>query len=106
MALKDGVRKAGGVILEPIMNVEVVVPEEYLGDTMGDLSSRRGKIIGMNARSGAQVIDAHVPLASMFGYATDLRSMTQGRGIFTMLLAYYEPAPKNVADEIIEKSKA
>ncbi len=106
MALKDGVRKAGGVILEPIMNVEVVVPEEYLGDTMGDLSSRRGKIIGMNARSGAQVIDAHVPLASMFGYATDLRSMTQGRGIFTMLLAYYEPAPKNVADEIIEKSKS
>ena len=106
MALKDGVRKAGGVILEPIMNVEVVVPEEYLGDTMGDLSSRRGKIIGMNARAGAQVIDAHVPLASMFGYATDLRSMTQGRGIFTMLLAYYEPAPKNVADEIIEKSKA
>jgi elongation factor G len=106
MALKDGVRKAGGVILEPIMNVEVVVPEEYLGDTMGDLSSRRGKIIGMNARAGAQVIDAHVPLASMFGYATDLRSMTQGRGIFTMLLAYYEPAPKNVADEIIEKSKS
>ena len=106
MALKDGVRKASGVILEPIMNVEVVVPEEYLGDTMGDLSSRRGKIIGMNARGGAQVIDAHVPLSSMFGYATDLRSMTQGRGIFTMLLAYYEPAPKNVADEIIEKSKA
>jgi len=106
MALKDGVKKASGVILEPIMNVEVVVPEEYLGDTMGDLSSRRGKIIGMNARGGAQVIDAHVPLSSMFGYATDLRSMTQGRGIFTMLLAYYEPAPKNVADEIIEKSKA
>lgn len=106
MALKDGVRKASGVILEPIMNVEVVVPEEYLGDTMGDLSSRRGKIIGMNARGGAQVIDAHVPLSAMFGYATDLRSMTQGRGIFTMLLAYYEPAPKNVADEIIEKSKA
>lgn len=106
MALKDGVKKGSGVILEPIMNVEVVVPEEYLGDTMGDLSSRRGKIIGMNARSGAQVIDAHVPLASMFGYATDLRSMTQGRGIFTMILAYYEPAPKNVADEIIEKSKA
>ncbi len=106
MALKDGVRKASGVILEPIMNVEVVVPEEYLGDTMGDLSSRRGKIIGMNARAGAQVIDAHVPLSSMFGYATDLRSMTQGRGIFTMLLAYYEPAPKNVADEIIEKSKS
>jgi len=106
MALKEGVRKAHGAILEPIMNVEAVVPEEYLGDTMGDLSSRRGKIIGMNARGGAQVIDAHVPLAAMFGYATDLRSMTQGRGIFTMLLAYYEPAPKNVADEIIEKSKA
>ncbi len=106
MALKEGVRKAQGAILEPIMNVEAVVPEEYLGDTMGDLSSRRGKIIGMNARGGAQVIDAHVPLAAMFGYATDLRSMTQGRGIFTMLLAYYEPAPKNVADEIIEKSKA
>ncbi|MCL5259824.1 MAG: elongation factor G [Nitrospirae bacterium] len=106
MAVKDGVRKAKATILEPIMKVEVIVPEEYLGDTMGDLNSRRGKILGMHNRSGAQVIDALVPLAGMFGYATDLRSMTQGRGLFSMLFNSYEQVPKVVADEIIAKANA
>ena len=106
MAVKDGVKKAKATILEPIMKVEVIVPEEYLGDTMGDLNSRRGKILGMHNRSGAQVIDALVPLAGMFGYATDLRSMTQGRGLFSMLFNSYEQVPKVVADEIIAKANA
>uniref|UniRef100_A0A7C3LS05 Elongation factor G n=1 Tax=Leptospirillum ferriphilum TaxID=178606 RepID=A0A7C3LS05_9BACT len=106
MAIKDGVRKAKATILEPIMKVEVIVPEEYLGDTMGDLNSRRGRILGMHNRSGAQVIEALVPLAGMFGYATDLRSMTQGRGLFTMLFHAYEQVPKVVGDEIIAKANA
>ena len=106
MAVKDGVKKAKATILEPIMKVEVIVPEEYLGDTMGDLNSRRGKILGMHNRSGAQVIEALVPLAGMFGYATDLRSMTQGRGLFSMLFNSYEQVPKVVADEIIAKANA
>ena len=106
MAIKDGVKKAKATILEPIMKVEVIVPEEYLGDTMGDLNSRRGKILGMHNRSGAQVIEALVPLAGMFGYATDLRSMTQGRGLFTMLFHAYEQVPKVVGDEIIAKANA
>ncbi len=106
MAVKDGVRKAKATILEPVMKVEVIVPEEYLGDTMGDLNSRRGKILGMHNRSGAQVIEALVPLAGMFGYATDLRSMTQGRGLFSMLFNSYEQVPKVVGDEIIAKANA
>ena len=106
MAIKDGVKKAKPSILEPIMKVEVIVPEEYLGDTMGDLNSRRGKILGMHNRSGAQVIEALVPLAGMFGYATDLRSMTQGRGLFTMLFHAYEQVPKVVGDEIIAKANS
>jgi elongation factor G len=106
MAVKDGVKKAKPNILEPIMKVEVIVPEEYLGDTIGDLNSRRGKILGMHNRAGAQVIDAHVPLAGMFGYATDLRSMTQGRGLFSMLFHAYEQVPKVVGDEIIAKANA
>ena len=106
MAIKDGVRKSKPNILEPIMKVEVIVPEEYLGDTMGDLNSRRGKILGMHNRSGAQVIEALVPLAGMFGYATDLRSMTQGRGLFTMLFNAYEQVPKVVGDEIIAKANS
>lgn len=104
MAIKEGVKKAKPVILEPVMKVEVIVPDEYMGDVMGDLNSRRGKILGMHERSGAQVIDAHVPLAGMFGYATDLRSMTQGRGLFTMLFSSYEQTPKIVADEIMAKA--
>ena len=90
MAFKDGCRKADPVLLEPIMKVDIVIPEVYMGDVMGDLTSRRGKIEGMIERSGAQVITAKVPLASMFGYATELRSRTQGRGIFTMQFSHYE----------------
>jgi elongation factor G len=104
MAIKEGVKKSKPIILEPVMKVEVIVPDEYMGDVMGDLNSRRGKILGMHERSGAQVIDAHVPLAGMFGYATDLRSMTQGRGLFTMIFSSYEPTPKDVADEIMAKA--
>jgi elongation factor G len=104
MAFKDGAKKAKPIILEPIMEVEVVTPEEYLGDVMGDLNSRRGKIEGFSARKDAQVINAHVPLAEMFGYATILRSMTQGRAIYTMQFDNYQEVPKSVAEEIAEKS--
>ena len=103
MAFQEGAKKAGPVLLEPIMAVEVVTPEEYLGDVMGDLNARRGKIDGLNPRKDAQVIKASVPLAEMFGYATQMRSMTQGRALYTMQFAYYEPVPRSIADEIIEK---
>jgi elongation factor G len=103
MAFKEGARKADPVILEPIMEVEVVTPEEYMGDVMGDLSSRRGKIEGMTPRKDAQVIRAAVPLSEMFGYSTSLRSMTQGRAIYTMELSHYDDTPRSVADQIIEK---
>lgn len=106
MGFKEGARKASPVLLEPIMAVEVVTPEEYLGDVMGDLSSRRGHIEGMAQRAGAQVIKAKVPLSEMFGYSTDLRSMTQGRANYAMEFHDYAEVPKNVADEIIEKSGA
>src|SRR5690606_33149567 len=98
---KDGCRKADPVLLEPIMKVDIVVPEVYLGDVMGDLNSRRGKIEGIAERSGAQVITARVPLANMFGYATDLRSKTQGRGVFTMQFSHYEEVPKNIQDSVL-----
>ena len=104
IAFKEGARKAKPVLLEPLMDVEVVTPEEYLGDVMGDLNSRRGKIEGFSARKDAQVIKATVPLAEMFGYATILRSMTQGRAIFTMQFLRYTEVPKSIADEIAEKS--
>ncbi len=104
MAFKDGAKKAKPIILEPIMEVEVVTPEEYLGDVMGDLNSRRGKIEGFSARKDAQVIKVHVPLSEMFGYATILRSMTQGRAIYTMELDNYQEVPKSIAEEIAEKS--
>jgi elongation factor G len=103
MAFKEAARKADPVILEPIMEVEVVTPEEYMGDVMGDLSSRRGKIEGMTPRKDAQVIRAAVPLSEMFGYSTSLRSMTQGRAIYTMELSHYDETPRSVADQIIEK---
>jgi len=103
MGFKDGAKKAAPVILEPIMAVEVVVPEEYMGDVMGDLNSRRGKVLGMDSRGGAQVINAEVPLSNMFGYATDLRSSTQGRATYTMTFHHYEPVPKTIADEIIAR---
>ena len=104
IAFKDGAKKAKPILLEPIMSVEVVTPEEYLGDVMGDLNSRRGKIEGFSARKDAQVIKAHVPLAEMFGYATILRSMTQGRAIYTMQFLHYQEVPKTIAEEISEKS--
>ena len=103
MAFKEAARKADPVILEPIMEVEVVTPEEYMGDVMGDLSSRRGKIEGMSPRKDAQVIRAAVPLSEMFGYSTALRSMTQGRAIYSMELSHYDETPRSVADQIIEK---
>ena len=105
MAFKDAARKAGPIILEPIMAVEVVTPEEYLGDVMGDLNSRRGKIEGMNPRKDAQVVKAMVPLSEMFGYATQVRSMTQGRALYTMQFSHYEQTPKSISDQIIEKVK-
>lgn len=105
MAFKEAARKANPVILEPIMDVEVITPEDYMGDVMGDLSSRRGKIEGMTARSDAQVIKASVPLSEMFGYATVLRSMTQGRAIYSMQFSRYEEAPKAIQEQIIEASK-
>ena len=102
MALKAGVRKADPAILEPIMDVEVVTPDDYLGDVMGDLSSRRGKIGGMTQRAGAQVIGASVPLGEMFGYSTTLRSLSQGRAVYSMQFSHYSGVPKSKAEEIIE----
>ena len=104
MAFKAGAKKAKPILLEPIMDVEVVTPEEYLGDVMGDLNSRRGKIEGFSARKDAQVIKAIVPLSEMFGYATILRSMTQGRAIYSMQFLHYSEVPKSIAEEIAEKS--
>jgi elongation factor G len=105
MALKAGAHKAGAVLLEPIMKVEVTVPEEYMGDIMGDINSRRGRVEGMEARAGAQVIRGYVPLSEMFGYSTSLRSRTQGRGVYSMEFSSYEEVPKNIAQEIIAKNK-
>ena len=104
MAYQEGAKKAGPILMEPIMDVEVVTPEDYAGDVMGDLSRRRGKIQQMEERGGAKVIRAHVPLSEMFGYATQVRSMSQGRASYTMQFLAYEPAPKNVAEEVIAKS--
>ncbi|MFT8318403.1 MAG: elongation factor G [Sporolactobacillus sp.] len=104
MALKSAKNVCAPVILEPIMKVEVSMPEEYLGDIMGDITSRRGRVDGMEARAGAQVVSAHVPLSEMFGYATTLRSSTQGRGTFTMQFDHYEQVPKSVSEEIIKKA--
>ncbi len=103
MALKDALQKAEPILLEPIMSVEVVVPEEYLGDVIGDLNSRRGKVTGILPRKDAQVIEGYVPLSTMFGYATDLRSLTQGRAVYTMQFDHYDVIPSNIANEIIEK---
>jgi elongation factor G len=103
MAIKEAAKRAGAIILEPIMKVEVVSPDQYMGDVLGDLSSRRGRIGGMNQRGEAQVIDAQVPLSEMFGYSTKLRSMTQGRAVYSMEFAHYEEVPKSKAEEIINK---
>lgn len=105
MAFKDGARKANPILLEPIMNLEVIVPEEYMGDVIGDINSRRGKIQGVRPRSNAQVITGEVPLSEMFGYATDLRSLTQGRAVFTLQFARYEEVPRNISEQIVAKVK-
>ena len=105
MALKNAVSKCNPVLLEPMMKVEVVIPEEYMGDIMGDITSRRGRVEGMEARGNAQVVRAMVPLSEMFGYATALRSNTQGRGTFTMHMDHYEEVPKSISEEIIKKNK-
>ncbi len=105
MALKNAVSKVNPALLEPVMKVEVVIPEEYLGDIMGDITSRRGRVEGMEARGNAQVVRAMVPLAEMFGYATSLRSNTQGRGTFSMVFDHYEEVPKSISEEIIKKNK-
>jgi elongation factor G len=105
MAFKDGVKRAKPVLLEPIMSIEVIVPEEYMGEVIGNLNSRRGRIQGMGRRSNAQVITGEVPLSEMFGYATDLRSLTQGRAIFTLQFAHYEEVPRNIAEQIVAKVK-
>ncbi len=105
MAIQDGVIKASPVLLEPMMKVEVEVPEDFLGDVMGDLNSRRGQIEGMGSEAGTAKVTAKVPLAEMFGYATDIRSKTQGRGIFSMEFSHYDEVPRNVAEAIIAKSK-
>ncbi len=105
MAFKEAMRKGGACLLEPYMKVEVVVPEDYLGDVMGDLNSRRGKLEGMEAVDGAQIIRAYVPLSEMFGYATDLRSKSQGRGNYTMLFDHFEQVPNSIAEKIMEGKK-
>jgi elongation factor G len=103
MVFKEAARKAGPVLLEPIMGVEVVTPEEYMGDVMGDLSSRRGRIEGMEARGSSQVVRAQVPLSDMFGYSTDLRSKTQGRATYTMQFHSYQQVPESISKEIIAR---
>ncbi len=104
MCFKDGMKKGGQVLLEPIMDVEVVVPEQFMGDVIGDLSSRRGKVLGMEARAGFQVVTSTVPLANMFGYSTDLRSATQGRASYSMQFSFYEPVPTSVLETITAKA--
>jgi elongation factor G len=106
MGLKDAAKKAGLGLNEPVMKLEVTTPEEYLGDVMGDISSRRGKVQSMDSRPGVQVVTANVPLASMFGYAGDLRSATQGRATFSMEFSHYEPVPEALAEDVIKKAKA
>ncbi len=106
MAAKDGMQKAQPTLLEPIMKVEVVMPEEFMGEILGDLSSRRGQILGMEGRATMQVVRAYVPLGNMFGYATDLRSKTQGRAVYSMEFHHYQEVPKSIADEIVAKSRA
>lgn len=105
MGFKEGVKRGAPVLLEPVMAVEVVVPEEYMGDVIGDLTSRRGKVLGLESRSGAQVVNTHVPLSEMFGYSTILRSLTQGRATYTMVFSHYDQVPKNIADEVTAKVK-
>ena len=101
MAFKEGCKQGKSVLLEPIMKVEVTVPEEYMGDVIGDINSRRGRMEGMEARGGNQIVRGFIPLSEMFGYATDLRSKTQGRGTYSMEPSHYEEVPKSVLDNIV-----
>lgn len=101
MGVRDAISNAGPQLLEPVMKVEIITPEEYMGDVIGDINGRRGRVEGMESRNGAQVINAYVPLGKMFGYATDLRSNTQGRAVYSMQFDHYEPVPKSIAEEII-----
>ena len=103
MAIREVMNKGAAAILEPVMRVEVVTPEQYMGDVIGNLNSRRGQIQGMQPRGNAQVINAHVPLSEMFGYATDLRSLSQGRATFTMFLDHYAQVPKSIQDDLVKK---
>ena len=103
MAFRDAARRAAPVLLEPVMRVEVVVPDVYMGDIIADLNGRRGKVSSMEARSGAQIVNARVPLAAMFGYATELRSRTQGRATYSMHFDCYEPGPRVVSEEIVAR---
>ena len=100
LAIKDAMRKAGPILLEPVMDVEVVTPDDYLGEVMGDLNGRRGRVQSMEARAGALVVRAQVPLSEMFGYATELRSRTQGRASFSMQLDHYERVPLTITEEL------
>ena len=101
LCFKEAMKKAEPVLLEPIMRVEVTMPEEYMGDVIGDINSRRGRISGMDEIGGGRMVTGFVPLSEMFGYATDLRSKTQGRGNYSMFFEKYEPVPKNVADKVL-----
>ena len=103
MAVKEACSKAKMMLLEPIMSLEIVTPDDYMGDVMGDISSRRGKVQGMENRATVQIVRAEVPLANMFGYATDLRSMSQGRATYTMQFSRYAQVPQGIAKEIMEK---
>ena len=100
MAFKDAMKKSDPALLEPIMKVEITIPEEYMGDVMGDVSSRRGRIEGMDDQNGAKVVHAYIPLAEMFGYSTDLRSTTQGRGTYNMEVHHYEAVPKTIQEKV------
>jgi elongation factor G len=104
MAFREGAKRAKAYLMEPVFDVEVVVPEEYMGDVMGDLNSRRGHIVGIVNRPDAQVINATVPLSEMFGYATKLRSVTQGRAIYSMEFSKFEEVPQSIAEEILSKA--
>ena len=103
MGFRAAVAKAKPILLEPTMKVEITTPDEYLGDVMGDVSSRRGKIDGMNPKNGVHVLDAFIPLAEMFGYATDLRSKTQGRATYSMQMDHYEQVPNSILEEVLGK---
>ena len=101
LAFKDAMKKSAPVLLEPIMKVEVTMPEEYMGDVIGDINSRRGRVEGMDDLGGGKIVRAYVPLSEMFGYSTDLRSRTQGRGNYSMFFEKYEPVPKSVQEKVL-----